>query len=75
MKSIHKLCATAAIGLVALVSANADALVITASGNGNCANASSKTKTVPHTLPAGNYKARLVQGSNFFTWPSVVVLP
>jgi hypothetical protein len=46
-----------------------------AGGNGNCAKDGSKTKTVPHTLPAGNYKVRLVQGSNFFTWPSVVVLP
>jgi hypothetical protein len=46
-----------------------------AGGNGNCANGGPKTKTVSHALPPGNYKVRLVQGSNFFTWPSVVVLP
>jgi hypothetical protein len=44
-------------------------------GAGNCNKAGPKTKVVKYSQPPGNYTIRLVQGTNFYIWSSVVVLP
>jgi hypothetical protein len=44
-------------------------------GAGNCNKPGPKTKTVKYNQPPGNYKIRLSQGTNIFTWAPVVVLP
>jgi hypothetical protein len=41
-------------------------------GANNCQNGQTKTKTLNHSLPSGTYKVRVVQGSNFVTWPTAL---